>query len=411
MIAALAWLAALSLVPAVWGALAAAAQRRGPERILILGRTPLADRLIGELASRPSARRVFLGIVEDVPAALPPWRGFPIFGPFSRLPEIIAALRPHRVVVALTERRRRTPVQALLAACVPAGIIVEDAADFYERLTGKLDVESLRPASLLFSRTFRRSRVQQGVARCISLPVATVALLVLAPLLALIAIAVKLDSPGPVMAMQPRIGANGRLFNLSTFRTTRARRRKRGGWAVPNSGPSTRVGRWLQALHVDTLPQLLNVLRGDMNLVGPRPHPAAGLDLLRVVARNLNELTGMAIGYYEMRSLVRPGSTGWAQVRYGAAHSLEEQLEMLRFDLYYVKHASTWLDLRILLETVRAMVRGRVLVGVPRRRAEIVRTPAGRGAARTSTRTRPLSPRLRQRGARDAFFDATVKLG
>jgi lipopolysaccharide/colanic/teichoic acid biosynthesis glycosyltransferase len=137
----------------------------------------------------------------------------------------------------------------------------------------------------------------------------------------------------------------------------------RSEWAADNCDRVTRVGKWLRAWRLDELPQFINIVRGEMNLVGPRPHPVSNLDLFTLVARNLNELSGVAIGYYELRSMVRPGLTGWAQVRYGYANNLEEEIEKLRFDLYYVKHASPWLDLRILFETARVMLCGRLLDG------------------------------------------------
>jgi len=120
----------------------------------------------------------------------------------------------------------------------------------------------------------------------------------------------------------------------------------------------TRVGRWLRAFRLDELPQFVNVLRGEMNLVGPRPHPVTNFELFTLVSRNLNELTGSAIGYYSLRSMVRPGLTGWAQVRYRYANNLEEEIEKLRYDLYYVKYASIALDLRVLLRTVMVVLLG-----------------------------------------------------
>jgi lipopolysaccharide/colanic/teichoic acid biosynthesis glycosyltransferase len=267
--------------------------------------------------------------------------------------------------VALVERRGRTPVRELLDACVPRGVIVEDAADFYERLTGKLAIEALRPTSIVFSRRFRPSRLHQAFARCLSLVVALVGLVVSAPLLALLALAIRLDSPGPVLFVQPRAGKDRRPFRLMKFRTMHVAAARHSEWAGDNGARVTRVGRWLRKLRLDELPQFVNIVRGEMNLVGPRPHPVSNLDLFTLVARNLNELPGTAIGYYELRSLVRPGLTGWAQVRYGYANNLEEEIEKLRFDLYYVKHASPWLDLRILFETVRVLLFGRLSDGLP----------------------------------------------
>jgi lipopolysaccharide/colanic/teichoic acid biosynthesis glycosyltransferase len=129
-------------------------------------------------------------------------------------------------------------------------------------------------------------------------------------------------------------------------------------WECDNRDRVTRVGRWLRAFRLDELPQFINVLRGEMNLVGPRPHPVSNLELFTLVSRNLNELTGSAIGYYTLRTMVRPGITGWAQVRYQYANNLEEEIEKLRYDLFYVKYASTALDLRVLVQTIKVILLG-----------------------------------------------------
>lgn len=336
------------------------------QRILILGLTPLAERLIREIDARRSSRRVIVGVVDDAPPRASAHMGCAIVGPFCRLREIIAERRPHCIIVALLERRGRTPVQTLLDSCLPRGVIVEDAADFYERLTGKLAIESLRPTNIVFSHGFRPSRLQRAFARCLSLTVALIGLVVLSPVMILVALAIKLDSPGPVLFVQQRAGKHRRPFTLLKFRTMHVAGARRSEWAGDNGDRVTRVGHWLRALRLDELPQFVNILRGEMNLVGPRPHPVSSLDLFTLVARNLNELPGTAIGYYELRSVVRPGLTGWAQVHYRYANNLEEEIEKLRFDLYYVKHASLWLDLRILLKTVKVLMCGRLSGGVSR---------------------------------------------
>ncbi len=336
------------------------------ERILVLGLTPLAERLVEEIAAQRSGRLVVLAVVEERTTGTLRLKGCPVVGPFRRLPEIVAELQPHRIVVALAERRGRTPIRALLESCIPRGVIVEEAAEVYERLTGKLAIEALTPTSIVYSRRFRPSRVHGALARAISVPVALVGLFALSPLIALIACAIKLDSAGPVLFVQLRAGVNGRPFRLLKFRTMHVTSAPRSEWAGDNGHCVTRVGRWLRAVRLDELPQFVNILRGEMNLVGPRPHPQTNLDLFTLVSRNLSELTGTAIGYYTLRCMVPPGLTGWAQVRYGYANNLEQEIEKLRFDLYYVKNASLWLDLRILLETFKVMICGRIADGLPR---------------------------------------------
>jgi len=328
------------------------------ERILILGTTPLAERLIRDIESRPHCRRIVVGVLDDRAPAMDHFGGRPFLGPLCRLEAVIEQRRPQRIVVALTERRGDTPMRALLDAYLSRGVLVEDAATFCEHLTGQVAVESLTPMGIVCSGRFRPSRVNQAIARILSLFTAVVALAALSPLLALIAAAVKLDSPGPVLFTHKRVGANGRAFALLKFRTMRDGCARRSEWEADNRDHVTRVGRWLRASRLDELPQFVNILRGEMNLVGPRPHPVSNLALFTLVARNLSELTGMEVGCYRLRGVVRPGLTGWAQVRYRYANNLQEEIEKLRYDLYYVKHMSLWLDLRIILKTVAVLFRG-----------------------------------------------------
>jgi lipopolysaccharide/colanic/teichoic acid biosynthesis glycosyltransferase len=194
--------------------------------------------------------------------------------------------------------------------------------------------------------------------RALSLPASALALLLFAPLLALIALAVKLDSQGPVLFVHERVGRGGRTFRLLKFRTMRPATVATSEWARDNTSRLTRVGRWLRAFRLDELPQLVNILRGDMNLVGPRPHPVSNFPLFVLAMRNTPDC-GEQIPYYALRSLVRPGITGWAQVRYRYANDLVEEMEKIKYDLYYVKHMSLRLDLQILLETVKIVLRGR----------------------------------------------------
>ena len=322
------------------------------ERLLILGSTPLATQLVRELERRRDRKRRLLGLLwdrtpDDSVSAL-------CLGPIAALESVVEQRRPHRIVVALAERRGATPIAALLDCFVQRGVVVEDAAVFYERLTGKLAIESLTPMSLVSSPLYP-TRAQEWFARAASLLAATACLILFSPLFLILALAIKLDSPGPVLFRQVRVGARGRPFTLLKYRTMQT-----GGgtseWEADNHHRVTRVGKLLRRFRLDELPQFFNILRGEMNLVGPRPHPASNLQLFTLVARNLNELTGAAIGCYALRLLVRPGMTGWAQVRYRYANNLDEEIEKLRYDLYYIKHRSPWLDLRILFATAKVVV-------------------------------------------------------
>src|SRR5688572_20852759 len=238
------------------------------ERLLVVGLSPLTTRIVRELESRHS-RHLVVGIVDD--GAVPPSSGgVRVLGPMANLGGIVDEVRPDRVLVGLGERRCRTPVRALVESCVARGIVVEDAAEFYERLSGKVAVESLAPTSMVFSRRFGPSSAQQAIAGVVSLLVAVAGLVVLSPLLLLIAVAVKLDSSGPVLFVHARMGLHGRPFKLLKFRTMHAASSRRSEWERDNRDRVTRVGTVLRAFRLDELPQFINILRGEMNLVGPR---------------------------------------------------------------------------------------------------------------------------------------------
>ena len=328
-------------------------------RVLILGSGPLATTLIEEIESAQPPRYIVAGTVDDQE----PRPGTPDhsrwLGPCDSLPEIISQVHPAFIVVALPDRRDRLPLQTLLDARV-GGIVVEDALDFSERLMGKLAIEAIRPSMLILAKGFRNHGAADVMARVVSIGCAIVGLVVCAPLLVAIGIAVKLDSRGPMFFIQHRAGRNGRPFGLIKYRTMHPATETRSEWVSDNIDRITRVGRYLRRFRFDELPQLINVLRGDMNLVGPRPHPVT------------NQAVFMEkIAYYGLRSTVRPGVTGWAQIRYGYANNLAEETEKMRYDLYYIKNRSLWLDVRIMLMTVATVLFGKGASEVHRRRAPL----------------------------------------
>ena len=317
------------------------------QTVILLGSGRFCRLLADEITARPHLRWA-VGVVTDGPLPLSgtsPY-GHPVLGTIDRLRRIIHNVQPHRIAVALPERRRADAMAVLLEAR-GRGIVIEDAVDVYESITGKLAIEVLPAASLVFSKGFRVSRGPALVGRALSIAVASFALVALAPIIGLIALAVKADSRGPVFFRQDRIGLHGRRFSLVKFRTMRPVAAELSVWVRDNEDRITRVGGLLRKFRLDELPQFWNVLRGDMNLVGPRPHPVVNY-----------ELFAREIPYYDLRAAVRPGVTGWAQVRYGYANNLEEETEKMRYDLYYVKHLSVWLDLRILADTVKVVVFG-----------------------------------------------------
>jgi exopolysaccharide biosynthesis polyprenyl glycosylphosphotransferase len=330
---------------------------RRPHRVLIIGGGSLARKVLAEIEARPHLGQSVVGMVDDgAGAARPDPRRLGSLGDLAR---IVEEVKPNRVVVALASRRGRMPLRALLELRL-RGILVEDGLDVYERLTGKIAIDALTPSSLIFSNAYR-ARLDLAVARYLSLPLVAAALVILSPFLAIVALAIKLESRGPLFFVQERVGRGGRIFKLIKFRTMHPAPVATSEWARDNDGRVTRVGRWLRRFRLDELPQLVNILKGDMNLVGPRPHPVTNLPILVVMMRNAPEC-GEQVPYYALRSLVRPGVTGWAQVRYRYANDLEEEVEKMRHDLYYIKHMCVWLDLRILFDTVKTVLRGRETV-------------------------------------------------
>jgi exopolysaccharide biosynthesis polyprenyl glycosylphosphotransferase len=338
-------------VPARWTASSVLRSPPFAERILILGTGPLASRIATALSAPDRASHELAALEEgegglgvSTSSRLP---RCPVLGSLSDLEKVIGEFRPHRIIVALTERRRRFPVQELLRHLVMNEIAVEDGVQAYERTAGKLALENLNPSFLLFSGAFKKSPLLLALQRGLSIAVSVAGLIVTAPLIAILAIIIKLDSKGPIFFRQCRAGVHGRPFDLVKFRTMRlvAPGMERSLWAADNEDRITRVGRWLRRFRLDELPQFINILRGDMNLVGPRPLPTGNAALFRE-----------RIPYFQLRELIRPGLTGWAQVRNGYANGLAEETEKMRFDLYYIKNMSLWMDFRILADTVKAVI-------------------------------------------------------
>jgi sugar transferase (PEP-CTERM system associated) len=272
-----------------------------------------------------------------------------ILGTVEDLGRVSRAIRPDVIVVALTERRQSLPIPAILS-CKLEGIEVEDWPNFYEKLMGKIHLTELRPSWLIFSDGFKKSNVTLAVKRAMDVLLAMVGLLLTLPLLPLLAALIRRDSPGPVFYRQERLGKGGRIFRLIKFRSMRCDAESTTGpvWAGEHDSRVTRVGRVLRRTRLDEVPQLINVLRGEMSLVGPRPERPAFVTQLQE-----------KIPFYIHRLAMKPGVTGWAQVKYRYGSSVEDALEKLQYDLYYIKNRSVFLDLLILLHTVQVVLFGR----------------------------------------------------
>jgi sugar transferase (PEP-CTERM system associated) len=340
----------LLLVAVPIGRLAFDRLAHGPhleERILILGSGRIARTLARQIFSQHDFAYRIVGFVEEDPARGPGADPLSL-GTAADLPKLIARHQIDRVVVGLTDRRGQMPIRELLQAKL-SGVRVEDAATTYERITGKILLDDLKPSWFIFSDGCRAARGTRLVKRAVDVILASTGLLCAAPIMLLTAIAVRLDSPGPIFYRQDRVGENGRVFTLCKFRSMRTDA-ERGTpiWAKDRDERVTGIGRFLRASRLDELPQLWNVLRGNMSFVGPRPERPYFVEQLAA-----------AIPFYTERHCVKPGVTGWAQVRYRYGSSVEDAMEKLQYDLYYVKHLSIVFDLTIVADTVKVILCGK----------------------------------------------------
>ena len=311
------------------------------ERVLIVGTGALAQTVARQIRTQHDFAYRVVGFLDEGDGGT----ATPVMGTHADLVRIIAQHRVTRVVVGLADRRGHLPIHELLHAKL-AGVCVEDAATTYERLTGKILVDDLKPSWLIFSDGFGASRVTRITKRGFDLMCALIGFVLALPLMVLTALAIRLDSRGPIFYYQERVGENGRIFTLCKFRSMRIDAEQGTPiWARDKDDRVTRVGRFIRLTRLDELPQFWNVLRGDMSFVGPRPEREFFVAQLEAV-----------IPFYAARHAVKPGVTGWAQVKYRYASSMSDALEKLRYDLYYIKHRSLVFDLTILLDTVKVIL-------------------------------------------------------
>jgi sugar transferase (PEP-CTERM system associated) len=322
----------------------------GPrERLLLVGTTAPAVALAREMFERRHELGVeIVGFVDSDPARV----GAPVINPgvigtIEDIPSIVRARNVDRVVVSLADARGRLPMDKLLDMKLD-GVTFDHLASVYESYTGKIAVENLRPSWLIFSSGFKKSAFLSTSKRLLDLAAAGIGLLLAAPLMALVVLAIKLTSKGPALYHQQRVGQHGRIFTVHKFRSMRPDAEATTGpvWASKAGDPRvTPVGRFLRRSRLDEIPQLWNVLKGDMSFVGPRPErPEFVAELTR------------QIPFYGQRHVVRPGLTGWAQVRYTYGASVEDALQKLQYDLYYIKNLSLALDLFIILDTIKTVL-------------------------------------------------------
>jgi sugar transferase (PEP-CTERM system associated) len=323
-------------------------RRIGPrDRLLLVGTSEGAVRLARELHERRSLGVSIVGFIDPDPARV----GAPVINPgvigtIEDIPAIVRARSVDKVVVSLSDARGKLPMDKLLDMKLD-GVQFEHLPTVYEQYTGKIAVENLRPSWLIFSEGFKKSRVNQVAKRLMDVGLAGVGLVLALPVMTLVAIAIKLTSRGPALYRQQRVGQHGRVFSVYKFRSMRQDAEKETGavWAVKNDNRVTPVGRFIRQTRLDEVPQLWNVVRGQMSFVGPRPErPEFVADLTR------------QIPFYGQRHTVRPGLTGWAQVKYSYGASVEDALEKLQYDLFYIKNMSIALDLFIIAKTIKTVL-------------------------------------------------------
>lgn len=319
----------------------------GTPRVLIIGTGQEARNAARDLSENRRLERRVIGFYptgEDGDGNVSPSK---ILDRGMSLLEVVRRYRVNEIIVAVREQRGGSMPMHELVLCRTQGVEILDLAGFYERTNAEVPIDSLKASWLVYGSGFVQGTARRTAKRVFDIVVSAGLLVIAAPVMLLAALAVKLDSAGPIIYRQERVGLRGRTFWCLKFRSMRTDAEKDGvaRWATKNDSRVTRVGAFMRKTRIDELPQLISVLRGDMSMVGPRPERPAFVDQLR-----------QQIPYYDLRHGIKPGLTGWAQVRYSYGASLEDARRKHQFDLFYVKNNSIWLDLIVLIETVTVVL-------------------------------------------------------
>jgi sugar transferase (PEP-CTERM system associated) len=321
------------------------------EKTLIVGAGDLAGDLLKEIRTRRDiSYDVKLVIGQENQHYSPNlFEGVPTRYGFDKLCDLAEAEQVSSIIVALDQKRGIMPYRELLN-CKVRGFSIIDGESFYERITGKLLVEKINPSWLIFSDGFVKSPTAKLIKRLAGFVLSSIMLVLLSPLILAVSMVIKLESKGPVLFSQERVGEDGEIFTVYKFRSMRADAEAVTGpvWAEEDDPRVTKVGRIIRKLRIDELPQLWNVLKGDMSFVGPRPERPFFVEKLK-----------KTIPYYNERFAVKPGVTGWAQVKYPYGATEKDALEKLKYDLYYIKNMSLIMDLMVILHTVKIVLLGR----------------------------------------------------
>jgi sugar transferase (PEP-CTERM system associated) len=316
------------------------------QRVLIVGVGELAQNIARVIIDRKDTGFSVIGFITPRADQVGEKLVNPsVIGDFCQIIDCVKSRKIDRIIVALDDRRGCFPGEQLLF-CKLQGTLVQEGIAFFENLTGRMQVEHLNPSFLIFSEGFRKTKITLTLKRMKGLVVSSLGMILSLPLIILISLLIKMDSEGPLFYRQERIGEYGRRFKLLKFRTMIENAEANGAvWAQRNDPRITRVGRWLRKTRLDEIPQMINVLKGDMAFVGPRPERPEFVEQLRKV-----------IPFYDQRHSVRPGITGWAQVRYPYGATKEDALEKLKYDLFYIKNMTIFFDMVIIFETIRVVL-------------------------------------------------------
>jgi len=327
------------------------AKRLLAEKAILLGSGDLAKHIIQEIKLKRDVfydiRSIVLPRTEETP--LTQMNSIPLRYGFEDICNLASVEQASSIIVALDQKRGVMPYNELLR-CKLKGLSIIDGETFYERVTGKLLIDRIKPSWLIFSDGFVKSGTLRLANRLISLILSSIILILFSPLMVLVAIAIRLDSKGPILYDQERVGENESIFTLYKFRSMKCDAEQETGpvWACDNDPRITRVGKILRKLRIDELPQLWNIFKGDLNFVGPRPERPFFVEKLKKI-----------VPYYKERFTVKPGITGWAQIKYSYGACVEDAIEKLKYDLYYIKNMSLLMDFMIIFHTLKIVLLGR----------------------------------------------------
>ncbi|MCJ7600733.1 MAG: TIGR03013 family PEP-CTERM/XrtA system glycosyltransferase, partial [Desulfobulbaceae bacterium] len=314
--------------------------------VVVLGAGRLASQIANEIeGKRDSGYKIvsFIGQQRDPSCPVPEY--IPLVTEMEKLPQVCRTHKVEKVVVALDDARGKTPVQELLQ-CKMQGVTIENGVTFYEGLTGKILVEKVNPSWLIYSSGFKIGRWSRFAKRFLDIAVSFIGLVLSLPVTLISALIIKLESTGPIFYKQERMGEKGKVFKVVKFRSMRIDAEKDGPvWAMKNDTRMTRYGSFIRMARIDEIPQMWNVLKGEMSFVGPRPERPVFVEQLT-----------KTIPYYALRHIVKPGITGWAQICYPYGASEEDALRKLEYDLYYIKNLSLQMDMWIIFQTIRTVV-------------------------------------------------------